>query len=502
MPTLRTTLPPFALTALAAALLSGCMMSPDFVKPEAPGIKTVVGTPLPEATLATPGIKGGEAQRFVEGGVLPAQWWKAFGSAQLDAWVDEAIANSPTLVAAEATLRQQQALAEASLGALYPSVTANAGASRQKTSAAGFGGGGVRGSIFNLYAASVDVSYGLDLWGGTQRGIEGQRALVDASRYQTSAAYLTLAGNVVTSAVALASVQERLQRAQAILDSYVDSVRLAKRKYELGAASRNDVIVVESLLATAQVNLQPLQQELIVARNNLALLLGRYPSEFDAGSFKLDDLTLPQQIPVSLPSELVARRPDVAAASAALQVASANVGIASANVLPQLVLGGSVGTQAGKPKDLFDQTIWSIAGNLSAPLFDGGTLRAQKKASIAAFEASQASYRNTVLKAFNEVANALSALVTGASELDAQKTAYELDAQVYRLAEARYRLGTANIFEVRQARLTAVLSEQALIAQRARRYQDTAALFQALGGDGWNRATPPVEAQQISAAAP
>ena len=489
----------FALTALSAALLSGCMMGPDFVKPVAPDVKSLVGTPLPEATLATPGIKGGEAQRFVEGGVLPAQWWKTFGSTQLNAWVDEALANSPTLAATEATLRQQQALAEASLGSLYPSVTANAGASRRKTSAAGFGGGGVRGSIFNLYDTSVDVSYGLDLWGGTQRGIEGQRALIAVTQYQTSAAYLTLVGNVVTSAVALASVQERLQRALAILDSYEDSVRLAKRSYEIGAASRNDVIGVEALLANAQVSFQPLQQELAVARNNMALLLGRYPSEFDAGSFKLADLTLPQEIPVSLPSELVARRPDVAAASAELQVASANVGVASANVLPQLVLSASVGSQAGKPKQLFDQTIWSLAGNLSAPLFDGGRLRAQKKASIAAFDASQASYRSTVLRAFNEVADSLSALVVGANELDAKQTAYNLNAQVLKLAEARYRLGAANIFEVREARLTATISEQALISQRAQRYQDTAALFQAIGGDGWNSKTLPPAA---SAAAP
>lgn len=480
----------FLLGGIAAVLLSGCMLGPDFVQPAIPTAKSLAATPLAASTEPS-SVRGGESQRFVEGGVVPTQWWKSFGSPVLDAWVDEALANSPTLASAEATLRQQAALLEAETGTLYPSVTANAGASRRKTSAAGFGGGGVRGSIFNLYEASVDVSYGLDLWGGTQRGIEGQLALVDAQRYQTSAAYLTLIGNVVTSAVSLASAQDRLERASAIIESYVDSVRLAQRQYELGAASRADVIAVESLLANAQTRLLPLQQELASARNRLAVLIGRAPSEFDGGRFRLADLTLPRELPVTLPSELVARRPDIAVATARLQAATADVGVASANLLPQLTISGSYGSQAGRPKQLFDDTIWSIAGNLSAPLFDGGSLRARKKAAVAAYEAAQASYRETVLKAFNEVADSLSALEVGARQLEAQQRAYTLAAEVYRITEAQYRIGAANIFEVRDKRLDAALAEQDLIRQQAIRFQDTAALYQALGGDGWNRNTPP-----------
>lgn len=491
-------LAPICVTAL---LLTGCLIGPDPLRPDAPSAQRISATPLPAATVSAP-MKGGEAQRFVEGGVLPAEWWKTFGSPTLNGWVDEALAKSPSLALAEATLRQQQALYEAATGTRYPSISGNAGARRQKTSAAGFGGGGVRGSIFNLYEASVDVSYRLDLWGGTRRGIEGQLALAEATQYQTSAAYLTLVGNVVTSAVSVASAQARLKTASDIAESYIDTVRLAQKQYDLGATAKSDVIAVQTLLAQSQANIPPLEQELNVARNRLAVLLGRYPSEFDSGGFDLTALTLPQDIPVSLPSELVARRPDIAAASAELQVASANVGVAAANRLPQLTLSASVGTQASKPKNLFDQTIWSLGANLAAPLLDGGSLRARHKAAVAAYEGAQASYRSTVLNAFSEVADALSALDSDARQLAAQQSTFDLAKRSLGLTEARYSSGSATIFDVRSARLTAAAAQQNLVLALATRYQDTAALFQALGGDGWNRKTPAPGETAAAAATP
>ncbi|MDO9453856.1 MAG: efflux transporter outer membrane subunit [Stagnimonas sp.] len=501
MTTIRRTSPLFALTAVAAVLLSGCMLGPDYTKPEAPTTQRIAGKPLPAATVAAP-IKGGESQRFVEGGVLPAQWWKTFGSPVLDGWVDEALAKSPSLASAEATLRQQQALYIAAGGTLYPSVTANGGATRQKTSGSAFGGGSVPGNIFNLYSASVDVNYGLDIWGGTARSIEGQLALVEATKYQTSAAYLTLVGNVVTSAVSVASAQARLKTAREIAEAYVDTVRLAQKQFDLGASARSDVIAAQTLLAQSQANIPPLEQELTAASNRLAVLLGRYPSEFDNGGFNLTALTLPQEIPVALPSTLVERRPDIAAASAQLAVASANVGVAVANRLPQLTLSASVGTQAAKPKNLFDEDIWSIGANLAAPIFDGGTLKARKDAAVAAYDGAQADYRNTVLNAFNEVADALSALDNDARRLAAQQSAFDLATESLRLTEATYRTGSATIFDVRDARLTAAAAQQNLVLALATRYQDTAALFQALGGDGWNRNTPPPEATASNTPAP
>ncbi len=474
---------------LAAVLLSGCLMGPDFVKPAAPASQRISARPLPAATVATP-IPGGESQRFVEGGVLPAQWWKSFGSPLLDGWVDEALAHSPTLAAARATLEQQQALLGADTGLLYPSVTANAGATRRKTSSAAFGGGNVRGSIFNLYQASVDVSYGLDLWGGTRRGLEGQNALVAARQYQTSAAYLTLVGNVVTSAVAVAAAQAQVQLAADINQGYQRTVQLKQKQYALGAIAKSELLTVQSQQAQFAPQIPQLQQQLVVARNRLAVLLGRLPSEFDSGAFDLTVLTLPQDIPVALPSELVRRRPDIAAAEAQLAVASANVGIASANQFPALNLTASIGTQASRPKDLFDQSIWSLAANLTAPIFDGRNLRYRKKAAVSAYQVAQAEYRGTVLKAFNEVADALSAVDNDSQLLAAQQNAYALASQAEALTDARYRSGSAASFELSDAQLTTYAARQNLLRALASRYQDTAALFQALGGDGWNRSAP------------
>ncbi len=483
MTTIRRTAAPFTLSALAAALLSGCVVGPDYRASDAPKVERVSGTPLPALTAATP-VKGGEAQKLVEGGVLPARWWTLFGSTALDGWVDEAIANSPSLDAAEATLTQAQAIYRAETGNLYPSVSAGAGASRNKISGAA-AGGGFPGSIFNLYDVSVSVSYGLDLWGGTRRGLEGQAALVQAEQRQTQAAYLTLAGNVVTSAVALASADAQLKTARDIVAAYTDTVRLSERRFEIGAGSRSDVIAVQSAAAAAEANVPPLELQRANAANRLATLLGRYPSEFDAGGFTLDALKLPTEIPVALPGELVRRRPDIAFAEAQLAVASANVGIASANRFPSLVLTAQLGTQAGKPSGLFESDVWSIGANLTAPLFDGGRLSALQQAARARYEVAEANYRLAVLEAFRDVADALAAIEIDSRGLAAQHSSYQLALENADLVEKRFKAGAANVFEVRQARLEAGVAQIGFVQALAKRYANTAALFQALGGEGW-----------------
>ena len=241
---------PFA-AALLPLLVSACVVGPDYQAPAATTAQRITGQPLPAETVSTP-VKGGESQKLVEGGVLPERWWTLFGSPAIDGWVDEAIRNSPSLAIAEATLRQAEANYRAATGAYYPSVTAGAGASRQKISGAS-AGGGFPGSIFNLYNASVTVSYALDLWGGVQRAVEGQGALVEAQRRQSQAAYLTLAGNVVTSAIALASADAQLKTARDIAAAYVDTVKLVEKRLEIGAGTRAEVIAVASRKAQADV---------------------------------------------------------------------------------------------------------------------------------------------------------------------------------------------------------------------------------------------------------
>lgn len=470
---------PFA-AALLPLLVSACVLGPDYQAPAATTAQRITGQPLPAETVSTP-VKGGESQKLVEGGVLPERWWTLFGSPAIDGWVDEAIRNSPSLAIAEATLRQAEANYRAATGAYYPSVTGSAGASRQKISGAS-AGGGFPGSIFNLYNASVSVSYALDIWGGVQRAVEGQGALVDAQRRQSQAAYLTLAGNVVTSAIALASADAQLKTAKDIAFAYVDTVRLVEKRLEIGAGSRAEVIAVASRKAQADANVPPLERERARAANQLAVLLGRYPSEFDAGNFTLDSLVLPRELPVSLPSVLVAARPDIALAEANLRVASANVGIAQANRLPALTISGQIGTQASRPEDLFKEDIWSIAGNLAAPIFDGGRLSAQQKAAVAAYEGAEAGYRQAVLEAFRDVADALTAVEIDARALQAQHAAYQLSLDNLTLTEKRFKAGSANVLEVRDARLSAGQAQQLFVQAQAARYADTAALFTALGG--------------------
>lgn len=471
---------PFALTVLAAALLAGCAVGPDYRAAEAPKAARISAQALPTETASTP-VKGGEAQKLVQGGVLPARWWTLFGSDQLDGWVDEAIAHSPSLDAAAATLRQAEANYRAQTGDLYPSISAGAGLSRSKISGAA-AGGSFPGSIFNLYNASVSVSYSIDFWGALQRNLEGQSALIDAQRWQSQAAYLTLAANVVTSAIALASADAQLNTAREIVTAYEDTVRLVEKRRELGAGSRAEVIAVASRQAQARAIVPPLERARAQAANQLAVLLGRYPSEFDAGGFSLAALTLPRELPVSLPSSLVAQRPDIAVAEASLKVASANVGIAQANRLPSLVLGAQVGSQASKPSDLFDETIWSLGANLVAPLFDGGRLSAQQQAAVAAYEATEANYRVTVLNAFRDVADALAAVEIDARALSAQHDAYRLAVENLALVEKRLKAGAANTLEVRDAKLSAGQAQMLFVAAQAARYANTAALFQSLGG--------------------
>lgn len=493
----------FVRTAFATALLplfAACAVGPEYKAPAATTATRITAQPLPAETAATP-VLGGESQRLVEGGVLPARWWTLFGNATLDGWVDEAIRNSPSLDAAEATLKQAEASYRAATGSLYPSVSASTGASRNKISGAG-SGGGFPGSIFNLYDAGVQVSYSLDLWGAVQTGIAGQQALVDAERRQSQAAYLTLAGNVVTSAIALASAETQLKTARDIVTAYDDTLALVQRRLELGAGTRAEVIAFSSRQAQARANVPPLERERSRASHQLAVLLGRLPSEFDAGRFTLDALTLPRELPVSLPSALVAQRPDIAVAETRLRVASANVGIAEANRLPQLTLSAQVGTQASRVEDLFKEDIWSLAANLAAPLFDGGRLKAERDASVAAYAAAEAGYRLAVLEAFREVADALSAVEIDARALQAQHQAYQLALENLAITEKRFKAGAANTLEVRDAKLSAAQSQMLFVQAQAARHADTAALFTALGGALPDTATAVTAAPAAAPAAP
>lgn len=472
-----------ALALAALSLLAGCAVGPDFAAPAAPAVDRYSTRPLPAQTEAV-AVPGGEAQHFVLGQALPGQWWTLFGSEKLNQLVQQALANSPNVASAQAALLRAQHLLSAERGGLLPSVDASAQVQRQKTSGAAFGMPGM-GNVFDLYNASVRVSYTLDLFGGVRRAIEAQQAAVDVQQYELQGTYLTLAGNVVTSAVQEASLRAQLAATREILAVLDKQLKITERQFELGGVARAEVLQARANLASTRATLPALEQQLSVVQNQLAVYLGRLPAEHEVTDFELATLTLPQQIPLSLPSELVRRRPDVKAAEALMAQASAQVGVATANQFPQISLSANLATETSRAADLFSSGIWSLGAGLTQPVFRGGGLAAQKHAAEATYEQTAAAYRQTVLVAFQNVADALRALETGAQALAAQHEASTAAQASLKLAEQQFALGGIG-FPVllnaqRQVQQTRIAYLQALAA----RYQDTAALFQSLGG-GWD----------------
>jgi NodT family efflux transporter outer membrane factor (OMF) lipoprotein len=474
-----------ALGAVTALLLTGCMVGPNFQRPEAPATARYTETPLPAETASAPG-SGGAAQRFVPGAELPGEWWSLYRSEPLQRLIQEALAANPTLAAARATLRQAQENLAARTGALlYPSVNANASATREKISNAGFGASGA--SLFNLYNASVDVSYMLDLFGGNRRQLESLQAAVDYQDYQLAGAHLALTANIVTAAVQEASLRAQIKATRDILAAEQEVVQRVQRQYQLGGVARLDLVAVQSQAAQTQATIPPLEANLAQVRHLLAILVGRLPSEAALPEFTLDTLHLPEELPVSLPSDLVRQRPDIRAAEALLHQASAQIGVATANLYPQVTLSGSLGVEALQLHNLFaGPGLWSIGSGLLQPIFRGGELQAERRAAIAAYDAAQGQYQETVLQAFRNVADTLRALEEDARTVQAQAEAETLARDRLDLTRRQFELGGTSYLALLDAQRQYALARVALVRVQGNRYADTAALFQALGGGWWN----------------
>ena len=464
--------------------LAGCMVGPDFRRPDAPQTPRYTETPLEPETVSSPGTAGA-AQRFLTGANLPDQWWSLYRSEPLDRLIRDGISDSPTLAAARATLRQAQENLNAQTGALmYPAVDANLSATREKFSNASVGLPG--SSIFNLYGASINVSYMLDVFGGNRRELESLQALVDFQRYQLQGAHLALTGNIVTTAIREAGLRAQIQSTRDILAAQRDTINRVQRQYELGGAARLELIAQQAQYAQTEATLPPLENALALTRHQLATLIGRLPSEAAVPEFSLDTLHLPDDLPVSLPSELVRQRPDIQAAEALLHQASAQVGVATANLYPQITLNGSFGVQSNQLHSLFSgPSIWSIGAGLLQPLFHGGQLQAERRAAIAAYDAAEAQYRDTVLQAFRNVADALRALEGDARTVKAQTDAEALARSTLDLTRTQYQLGGTSYVALLVAQRQYDLARLNLTVAQANRFADTAALFQALGGGWW-----------------
>jgi NodT family efflux transporter outer membrane factor (OMF) lipoprotein len=488
------------LLLFCTGLLSACAAGPDFKRPDAPKTKSYTESPLSQKLTTASGVPGGTSQEFAEGADIEAQWWTLYKSPQLDALIKKALEQNPNLGAADAALRAAQENVSAQIGGQYfPAVSVGGSATRQLQPSAIYGQP-YGSDTYNLYNTSVNVTYKLDVFGGARRAVEGARAQAEVAQFQLEGAYLSLTANVVTGAVKEAALRAQMQATEEILKAQINLAEVTEKQLKIGTVNKIDLTSQQTLVASSQVDLFNYERNLAFARNQLALLVGELPSNANIAKFDLSNLHLPEKLPLSIPSSLVRQRPDVRAAEAQLKAQNAFVGVATANLLPQFNITGSIGSAALTSAALFgpNSTLWSIGGGILQPLFQGGRLLAQRRGAIANYEQAAFQYQATVLNAFQEVANALRALETGAQALksasDAERYAYEtLD-----LVQQQYKLGTASYLAVLNYQNQYQQAKVKSVAAQATRFSDTAALFSALGGGWWNREGPAFKPKDIA----
>jgi NodT family efflux transporter outer membrane factor (OMF) lipoprotein len=478
-----------AVTLLAVAAISGCApVGPNFKTPEAPQARRYTESPLAAQTASADTVAG-RAQRYVAGGEIPADWWQLFRSQALDKLVRMALADSPTLDAARAALVQAQENLNVQYAVLYPSVDASAGVKREQTTGASMGLANSPSNMFTLYNASVNVSYAIDVAGGARRELEALLAQIDYQRLQLEAAHLTLAGNVVTAAVQEASLRAQIGATREAAEAQEKILGLVEKQFALGAVSRAEVLAQRAQLAQLRATLPPLEKALAQTRNALAALVGRFPADAGLPESELTQMRLPQALPLSLPSELARQRPDIRAAEALLHKASAAIGVAEAAKYPQLTLSASYSSTALRSASLFGSaaSAWSLGAGLLQPIFHAGSLEAQRRAAVAAYDQARAQYRQTVLGALRNVADVLEALDGDARTLKAQADAEATARESLAIVHQQFELGAANYLALLNAERQAYQTKIGLVQAQAARFADTAALYQALGGGWWHR---------------
>ena len=478
--------PPLRLlgTAALAGWIAGCAtVGPSFRRPAAPATRAYTRTALPRATAAAPGALGG-AQAFVTVPRVERDWWRAFGSAKLDALVERALRDSPTLAAAVATLREARQLYAAQAGStLYPRVDAKLGATREEINGASIGQPRIPQSTFTLYNAAIGVSYDFDAFGGNRRALEALAAQADYRACLLAGARLTLAGNVATTAFLEAQLAAQIDATRAILAAERRQLDITRRGERLGTASRADVLALQTEVDQTRAGLPPLRNRLEQAAHLLAVLAGHPPGAGDVPRFTMSDFKLPVRLPLVVPSEVVRERPDVQAATALLHAATAQYGVAVSNLYPHVSLSASLGTAALTTGALFGpgSAIWSLAGGLAQPLFNAG-LKAGANAAQASMQAVGANYRQTVLQALRDVADALRQVDNDARVLRREAAAYASARQTRALVRRQTALGAASYLQWLDADRQLQQIRLSLIAARAAKLADSAALYQAMGG--------------------
>lgn len=475
-------------TLAAGFVLAGCTLGPDFRTPPPPMVSGYTKQPLPAQTDSAP-VPGGEAQHFRSGSDIPGEWWALFHSQALNSLVEDSIKANPTLPAAQAALRNAMENVRAQQGLFYPQVSANLSANTNRQSGALSPVLSNNALLYSLYQTELSASWTPDIFGNNRRQVEVLEAQANAQRFQLEAAYLALTANVVAGAIQEASLRGQIAGAQQVIQSIQDALVIMRRQMELGQISGGEVAAEEAALAQAEQILPPLEKQLAQERDLLTGLAGRLPSDEISQSFDLSALQLPQDLPLSLPSDLVEQRPDIKFAEANMHAASAEVGVAVTNMFPQITISADIGTVASRIGGLVQpgNVFWTVGGNLLQPVFEGGRLKHLTRAAEAAYDQSAANYRNSVLSAFQNVADTLHALQSDAELLKATSATEAAALRSLNIARRQLELGQIQYLGL----LTAQQAyEQALITRiqaQASRFADTAALFQALGGGWWNR---------------
>jgi NodT family efflux transporter outer membrane factor (OMF) lipoprotein len=475
--------------ACTAFLLAGCAVGPDFQKPSAPDAQAYDVGALAAQTADVP-VAGGGAQRFENGADIPGDWWTLFQSPPLNALIERALKNNPDLAAARAarTVAPENTLAQR--GAYFPAVDADISANRQKQPGSLAPVPSNNALEYSLFTPQLSVSYVPDVFGLNRRTVESLQAQAQAARFQLVAAHIALTANVVNAAVTEAALREQVKATQELVGIETQSVRILRYQFDKGYASRLDLAAQESQLAQTQSGLPPLRKQLEQQRHLIAVLAGEFPTQSHDVDFDLASLKLPQDLPLSLPSQLVEQRPDVRQAQANWHAASAQVGVAIASRLPQITLSANAGSTALQIADVFKAGtgFWSVGLDLAAPIFQGGKLLHAERAAKAQLVQAAAQYRSTVLTAFQNVADTLTALDEDAKALQAAAAAVEAAKVTLELAQRQTQSGYANQLSLLNAQQAWQQARIALIQAQANRYADTAALYLALGGGWWHDA--------------
>jgi len=472
--------------AVLACALGSCAVGPNFHRPAPPAATHYTTARDPSTTASAQGV----AQHFTPGAEVAHDWWRLFNSKALQAIVSEALASNPGLQAAQASLRASEYNLRAGYGIFYPQIRADAAATRERFTPIELGEH-VPGSIFNLFTLSASASYALDVFGGERRQLEGLAAQVDVQGATEHATYVTLLANIVNTVVARAAYRAEIDATRQLIDLQREQVKLAQVQYQAGTQPYSNVLSLESQLASYEATIPQLEQKLSQSDDLLASLVGRVPAEWSPPEIQLEDLKLPSELPVSLPSDLVRQRPDILVAEATAHAASASIGVATAALLPSLTLSGAYSANSTATSRLFAAggRQWSFGADATTPLFQGGTLWFNRKAAIENYHAAMGLYRQTVLGAFQQVADVLGALDHDASALAAEDHALRTARQALHLVETQYEAGLDTYLDVLNADAQyhqAVISDLQVVAMR---YQDTVALYVALGGGWWSERT-------------